>query len=71
MTGITMVYPIINPPQCAILGVGALQERLSVREGTIRIVPMMTLVLAADHRICDGMYAARFLARLREVLEEK
>lgn len=69
MFGITSVIPVINPPQCAILGVGAIQERLVVRQGNIRIAPMLTLVLAADHRITDGVYAARFLARLREYLE--
>lgn len=69
MFGITSVIPVINPPQCAILGVGAMQERLVVRAGNIRIAPMMVLVLAADHRITDGVYAARFLARLREYLE--
>lgn len=69
MFGITSVIPVINPPQCAILGVGAIQERLVVRAGNIRIAPMMVFVLAADHRITDGVYAARFLARLREHLE--
>lgn len=65
------VWPIINPPQCAILGVGAIEERLIVREGAIRILPVMTLVLGADHRIVDGVYTARFLASLQRVLEAR
>lgn len=69
MYRIESFWPIINPPQCAILGVGAIEERLMVHSGAIRVAAALKMVLAADHRIVDGVYAARFLARLRDILE--
>ncbi len=71
MYRIESFWPIINPPQCAILGVGSIEECLSVHNGAVRIASVMKMVLAADHRIVDGVYAARFLAHLREILEDR
>jgi pyruvate dehydrogenase E2 component (dihydrolipoamide acetyltransferase) len=68
--GIEQFTAIINPPQAAILAVGATQPEAVVAEGNQVIVrPMMRMTLSADHRIVDGAVAARFLADLREALE--
>lgn len=60
--------PIVNPPQCAILGVGRIVEKPVVVEGEIRVRPMMWLSLTFDHRLVDGAPAARFLDALSERL---
>ena len=68
--GIEQFTAIINPPQAAILAVGATQPEAVVAEGNQVIVrPVMRMTLSADHRIVDGAVAARFLADLREALE--
>jgi pyruvate dehydrogenase E2 component (dihydrolipoamide acetyltransferase) len=69
MFGVEDFSAIINPPEVAILAVGALRESVIVKEGALRAGRVMTLTLSADHRIVDGLLAARFLARLREMLE--
>ena len=69
MYGISSFAAIINPPQAAILSVGALAERAVVREGQIVARHTMSLTLVSDHRILFGAEAARFLARVRELLE--
>jgi 2-oxoglutarate dehydrogenase E2 component (dihydrolipoamide succinyltransferase) len=61
--------PIINQPQVAILGVGAIEKRPVVRNDAIAIRPMVYLVLTFDHRIIDGAVADQFMARLKSVLE--
>jgi 2-oxoglutarate dehydrogenase E2 component (dihydrolipoamide succinyltransferase) len=61
--------PIINQPQVAILGVGAIEKRPVVRNDAIAIRPMVYLVLSFDHRIIDGAVADQFMARLKSVLE--
>ncbi len=69
MFGIRSFTPIINPPQAAILSVGALERRAGVGEdGGLKPVQMLTLTLVCDHRILFGAEAARFLARVRELL---
>jgi len=61
--------PIVNPPQCAILGVGRIVERPVVTgKGRMRVRPTAWLSLTFDHRIVDGAPAARFLAALAERL---
>ncbi len=67
--GIQSFNPIINPPQVAILGVGAITDTVVARDGAPAIRPMMGLSLSFDHRAMDGAPAAAFLARLREILE--
>jgi pyruvate dehydrogenase E2 component (dihydrolipoamide acetyltransferase) len=63
-----VVYPIIYPPQVAIIGFGAVQERPWVVEGRLEVRPVLNLTLAADHRVTDGRQGARFLARVRDGL---
>jgi pyruvate dehydrogenase E2 component (dihydrolipoamide acetyltransferase) len=69
MFGVTAFTAIINPPQAAILSVGSLQPRAVVHEGEVQARNTMTATLACDHRILYGADAARFLARIRELLE--
>jgi pyruvate dehydrogenase E2 component (dihydrolipoamide acetyltransferase) len=69
MFGVTAFTAIINPPQAAILSVGALGPRAVVREGEVVARQTMTMTLACDHRILYGADAARLLARIRELLE--
>ena len=70
MFGLSRFTAIINPPQVAILAVGAIEPRVVAVEGEAMAVrPAMNLTLSADHRAVDGAAAARFLARLRELLE--
>jgi len=61
--------PIINQPQVAILGVGAIEKRPVVRHDAISIRPMVYLVLSFDHRIIDGAVADQFMSRIKSVLE--
>jgi pyruvate dehydrogenase E2 component (dihydrolipoamide acetyltransferase) len=67
--GVEIFTPIINWPECAILGVGRIAERSVARAGQIEARPTMWLSLVFDHRIVDGAPAAAFLARVRELLE--
>jgi pyruvate dehydrogenase E2 component (dihydrolipoamide acetyltransferase) len=69
MFGVTNFTAIINPPQAAILSVGSVQPRPVARDGEIVARQTMTVTLACDHRILYGADAARFLARIRELLE--
>ena len=65
--------PIINPPECCILGVGAIIKKpvVAAKDGgdIVEIRPMMGLTLCFDHRMIDGAPAARFLQRLKHVIE--
>jgi pyruvate dehydrogenase E2 component (dihydrolipoamide acetyltransferase) len=69
MFGVPEFTPIINPPEAAIMGVGAIRDDVIVSGGAIRAGRVMTMTLSVDHRIIDGMVAAQFLARLKEMLE--
>ncbi|NMC81047.1 MAG: 2-oxo acid dehydrogenase subunit E2 [Chloroflexi bacterium] len=69
MMGISHFTPIITPPQCAILGVGALMEWPAVIQGQLSQKQMLPLSLTFDHRIVDGAPAARFLQDVRNWLE--
>lgn len=60
--------PIVNPPQCAILGVGRIVDKPAVVDSQVTICPTMWLSLTFDHRIVDGAPAARFLQALAERL---
>lgn len=61
---------IINPPQVAVLAVGAAEDRVIAREGAPVVARVMTLTLSADHRVIDGAVGAAFLATLRALIEE-
>jgi pyruvate dehydrogenase E2 component (dihydrolipoamide acetyltransferase) len=69
MFGVASFTAIINPPQAAILSVGSLAPRPVIREGEAIARSTMTVTLACDHRILYGADAARFLSRIRELLE--
>jgi len=68
--GSMMSTPILNPPQSAILGMHATQERAVVVNGEIVIRPMMYIALSYDHRIVDGKGAVSFLKTIKEFVEE-
>jgi len=68
--GSMLSTPIINPPQSAILGVHATQERPVVENGQIVIRPMNYLALSYDHRIIDGREAVLSLVAMKEALED-
>jgi pyruvate dehydrogenase E2 component (dihydrolipoamide acetyltransferase) len=70
MFGVDVFSAVINPPQAAILAVGAIGERPVVRDGEITRAQIMWVNLACDHRILYGAQGAEFLARVRELLEE-
>ena len=69
MFGVDSFTAIINPPESAILAVGRITEMPVARDGALVIRPIMQMTLSADHRTVDGATAARFLADLRERLE--
>jgi len=67
--GSMMSTPIINPPQSAILGMHAIQDRPIAHDGEIQIAPMMYLALSYDHRIIDGKEAVQFLVHAKDIIE--
>jgi pyruvate dehydrogenase E2 component (dihydrolipoamide acetyltransferase) len=69
MFGVDRFDAIINPPQVAILAVGAGRERVVVRDGQPAVASVATLTLSCDHRVVDGATGAKFLATLKELLE--
>lgn len=69
MYGVDSFTAIINPPQGAILAIGRTVDKPVGRDGQIVLRPMATFTLSSDHRIIDGVTAARFMADLREALE--
>jgi pyruvate dehydrogenase E2 component (dihydrolipoamide acetyltransferase) len=69
MFGIQSFVAVINPPQAAILAVGAMTPTPVVRDGEVVVRNIMRLTLACDHRILYGADAAEFLVRIRERLE--
>jgi pyruvate dehydrogenase E2 component (dihydrolipoamide acetyltransferase) len=70
MFGVEQFIAVLNPPQVAILAVGAIVERPVVEDGETVIRPMLTLTLTCDHRAVDGADGARFLADVKAFLEE-
>jgi pyruvate dehydrogenase E2 component (dihydrolipoamide acetyltransferase) len=69
MYGMTAITPVINPPQAAILGVGAVRTVLALTDGEVVERQLMTLTLSCDHRILYGADAAQFLSDIRAGLE--
>ncbi|MEM9446211.1 MAG: 2-oxoglutarate dehydrogenase complex dihydrolipoyllysine-residue succinyltransferase [Verrucomicrobiota bacterium] len=67
--GSMMSTPILNAPQCAILGMHAINERPVAINGQVVIRPMMYLALSYDHRLVDGKEAVTFLVRIKEFIE--
>jgi pyruvate dehydrogenase E2 component (dihydrolipoamide acetyltransferase) len=69
MFGVEEFSAIINPPESAILAVGAIREGVVVENGAMRPSRLMTVTLSVDHRVIDGVVAAQFLKTLKELLE--
>jgi pyruvate dehydrogenase E2 component (dihydrolipoamide acetyltransferase) len=69
MFGVEEFSAIINPPESAILAVGGIREEVIVRDGAMRPGRKMNMTLSCDHRVVDGLAAAKFCARLKEILE--
>jgi pyruvate dehydrogenase E2 component (dihydrolipoamide acetyltransferase) len=61
---------VINPPQAAILAVGAAIDTPVARNGAVEVRPMMSMTLTVDHRAVDGAEAADFLRTLKQFVEE-
>jgi pyruvate dehydrogenase E2 component (dihydrolipoamide acetyltransferase) len=70
MYGVTAITPVINPPQAAILGIGAIRPTLARDNGRIVDRSLLALTLSCDHRILYGADAARFLADIKQRLEQ-
>jgi len=68
--GSLMSTPILNPPQTAILGMHAINERPMAVDGKVEILPMMYLALSYDHRMIDGKEAVQFLVTIKELIED-
>jgi pyruvate dehydrogenase E2 component (dihydrolipoamide acetyltransferase) len=69
MFGVEEFSAIINPPESGILAVSAAREAVIVENGAMRAGRSMTMTLSADHRIVDGVMAAKFMQRLQAILE--
>jgi pyruvate dehydrogenase E2 component (dihydrolipoamide acetyltransferase) len=69
MFDIDAFTPVMNPPELAILGVGRIQPKPVVHAGEVVVRQMVTLSLAFDHRLVDGAPAARFLQRIKRLME--
>ena len=69
MFGVTSFTAVINPPQAAILAIGAGEERAVVRNGQLAVATMMTATLSSDHRVIDGATAARFMKVFKDIVE--
>jgi pyruvate dehydrogenase E2 component (dihydrolipoamide acetyltransferase) len=67
--GIKSIFAIINPPEVAIVTFGAIQDRVVVVNGEIKVRKIMDITLSADHRVIDGAYGAKFLVKIKEFLE--
>jgi len=71
MYSVETFIPIINPPESAILGAGTIAEKPMMLNGKVEVKPLMRLTLSFDHRVVNGAPAARFMQRLKQVLEEE
>jgi pyruvate dehydrogenase E2 component (dihydrolipoamide acetyltransferase) len=70
MFGIEQFVAVINPPQAAILAVGATLDTPVARNGAVEVRPMMTMTLTVDHRAVDGAAGADFLRTVKQFVEE-
>jgi 2-oxoglutarate dehydrogenase E2 component (dihydrolipoamide succinyltransferase) len=67
--GSLLSTPIVNPPQCGVLGMHTIQQRPVAIDGEVVIRPMMYLALSYDHRVVDGKGAVTFLKHVKELIE--
>jgi pyruvate dehydrogenase E2 component (dihydrolipoamide acetyltransferase) len=70
MYGVEIFTAVLNPPQAAILAVGAIEEKPVVEESDVVVRPLMAMTLTCDHRAVDGAKASEFLRELKLLLEE-
>ena len=70
MFGIREFAAVINPPQSAILAVGAGEQRPVARNGELAVATVMTVTLSADHRIVDGALGAKWLQAFKRAIEQ-
>jgi pyruvate dehydrogenase E2 component (dihydrolipoamide acetyltransferase) len=70
MFGVEQFVAVLNPPQAAILAVGATVETPVVRDGVVVVRPMLTMTLTVDHRAVDGAEGADFLRTAKAYLED-
>ena len=70
MYGIREFAAVINPPQGAILAVGAGEQRPVVKDGALAIATVMTVTLSVDHRVVDGAVGAEYLAAFKKLVED-
>jgi pyruvate dehydrogenase E2 component (dihydrolipoamide acetyltransferase) len=68
--GIKSFIPITNPGESTILGLGMIGDRVVARHGAVQIRKIMSMTLAADHRLIDGAVGAQFFEMIRNLLEE-
>ena len=69
MYGVSEFSAIINPPQAAILAVGASEQRPVVEDGELKVGTVMRCTLSVDHRAIDGALAAQWLAAFQRAIE--
>lgn len=69
MFGIDNFHGILNSPECALLTVGTVQDTLYMEDGELKTKPILKFSLSCDHRVLDGASGARFLKRMKEVME--
>ena len=69
MFGVKSFNSIINPPQGAILSVGAAEECAVVRNGKVTVRKIISLTLAVDHRCIDGATAAALMQEVKKIVE--
>jgi len=67
--GVEVVHGVIYPPQVALVGFGKPTRQAWVEGNTLRLIPVATATLAADHRVSDGHHGGLFLACLRDLLQ--
>ena len=70
MFGVKDFCAVINPPQGAILAVGAGEQRPVVVDGALTIATVMTCTLSVDHRVVDGAVGAQYLAAFKKLIED-
>jgi pyruvate dehydrogenase E2 component (dihydrolipoamide acetyltransferase) len=70
MFGVEEFIAVLNPPQVAILAVGAVKDEAVVRDGTIEVAPILRMTLTCDHRAIDGADGAQFLQTLVALVEQ-
>jgi pyruvate dehydrogenase E2 component (dihydrolipoamide acetyltransferase) len=70
MFGIKDFAAVINPPQGAILAVGAGEQRPVVKDGALAVATVMSCTLSVDHRVVDGAVGAEFLAAFKKLIED-